>query len=306
MTSNYTEFISFPPIFPNNQIDHDIQSNYFDSENDPFYDETSNSLINYSNVFRLPKLSSNDFEIENKVSKEKNLINWMNNIEKKNSEKNEKESDIKFLLKKDNGFSQNDSTELTKKKRKRGKENSKGSKNAKVHNIFSQDNLLRKIQIHYLNFIISFLNNIIKHLNYDDKKFLKLNYEFKKNVSKNFFNTLKEKTIGEIITNKISIKYKKHEKNTNDIIYQELKENKVLNNLFSENYLKFFKKFYFKSYKIISLKDYGLDKEFVLSNKVKMYKNLLKDNESLGKNYKKYINKCAIKNFLPNAIFLFY
>ena len=203
MTSNYTEFISFPPIFPNSQIDHDIQSNYFDSENDPFYDETSNSLINYSNVFRLPKLSSNDFEIENKVSKEKNLINWMNNIEKKNSEKNEKESDIKFLLKKDNGFSQNDSTELTKKKRKRGKENSKGSKNAKVHNIFSQDNLLRKIQIHYLNFIISFLNNIIKHLNYDDKKFLKLNYEFKKNVSKNFFNTLKEKTIGEIITNKI-------------------------------------------------------------------------------------------------------
>ena len=289
MTSNYTEFISFPPIFPNNQIDHDIQSNYFDSENDPFYDETSNSLINYSNVFRLPKLSSNDFEIENKVSKEKNLINWMNNIEKKNSEKNEKESDIKFLLKKDNGFSQNDSTELTKKKRKRGKENSKGSKNAKVHNIFSQDNLLRKIQIHYLNFIISFLNNIIKHLNYDDKKFLKLNYEFKKNVSKNFFNTLKEKTIGEIITNKISLKYKKHEKNTNDVIYQELKENKVLNNLFSENYLKFFKKFYFKSYKIISLKDYGLDKEFVLSNKVKMYKNLLKDNESLGKNYKKVL-----------------
>ena len=306
MTSNYTEFISFPPIFPNNQIDHDIQSNYFDSENDPFYDETSNSLINYSNVFRLPKLSSNDFEIENKVSKEKNLINWMNNIEKKNSEKNEKESDIKFLLKKDNGFSQNDSTELTKKKRKRGKENSKGSKNAKVHNIFSQDNLLRKIQIHYLNFIISFLNNIIKHLNYDDKKFLKLNYEFKKNVSKNFFNTLKEKTIGEIITNKISIKYKKHEKNTNDIIYQELKENKVLNKIFEENYLKLFNKFYFKSYKIISLKDYGLDKEFILSNKVKMYKNLLKDNESLGKNYKKYINKCAIKNFLPNAIFLFY
>ena len=306
MTSNYTEFISFPPIFPNNQIDHDIQSNYFDSENDPFYDETSNSLINYSNVFRLPKLSSNDFEIENKVSKEKNLINWMNNIEKKNSEKNEKESDIKFLLKKDNGFSQNDSTELTKKKRKRGKENSKGSKNAKIHNIFSQDNLLRKIKIYYLNFIISFLNNIIKHLNYDDKKFLKLNYEFKKNVSKNFFNTLKEKTIGEIITNKISLKYKKHEKNTNDVIYQELKENKLLNNLFFEKYLKFFKKFYFKSYKIISLKDYGLDKEFVLSNKVKMYKNLLKDNESLGKNYKKYINKYEIKNFLPNAIFLFY
>ena len=306
MTSNYTEFISFPQIFPNNQIDHDIQSNYFDSENVPSYDETSNSFINYLNMLGLPKLSSNDFEIENKVSKEKNLINWMNNIEKKNSEKNEKESDIKFLLKKDNGFSQNDSTELTKKKRKRGKENSKGSKNAKVHNIFSQDNLLRKIQIHYLNFIISFLNNIIKHLNYDDKKFLKLNYELKKNVSKNFFNTLKEKTIGEIITNKISIKYKKHEKNTNDIIYQELKENKVLNNIFEENYLKLFNKFYFKSYKIISLKDYGLDKEFILSNKVKMYKNLLKDNESLGKNYKKYINKCAIKNFLPDAIFIFY
>ena len=96
MTSNYTEFISFPPIFPNSQIDHDIQSNYFDSENDPFYDETSNSLINYSNVFRLPKLSSNDFEIENKVSKEKNLINWMNNIEKKIQKKMKKNQILNF------------------------------------------------------------------------------------------------------------------------------------------------------------------------------------------------------------------
>ena len=282
-----------------------IQRKYFDSENEPSYDETSNSFIHYWNRFEFPKLSNNDFDIEKNISKEEEIINQMNNIEENNSENNEKESNIKSLLKEENNFSQDDSTELIKKKRHRGKQNSKGTNKGRVHSVFSADNLLRKIQVHYLNFIISFLNNVLKHLNYE-KKFLKLDYKFKKNIKKEFVETLKEKTIGEIITNKISIKYTKYGENTNEIIYRELKENKVLNNLFSINYLKFFKKYYFKSCKNINLKDYGLDIEFALSKKVKTYKNLLKENESLGKNYKKYFNECAIKNFLPDAIFIFY
>ena len=282
-----------------------IQRKYFDSENEPSYDETSNSFIHYWNRFEFPKLSNNDFDIEKNISKEEEIINQMNNIEENYTENDEKESNIKSLLKEENNFSQDDSTELIKKKRHRGKQNSKGTNKGRVHSVFSADNLLRKIQVHYLNFIISFLNNVLKHLNYE-KKFLKLDYKFKKNIKKEFVETLKEKTIGEIITNKISIKYTKYGENTNEIIYRELKDNKVLNNLFSINYLKFFKKYYFKSCKNINLKDYGLDIEFALSKKVKTYKNLLKENESLGKNYKKYFNECAIKNFLPDAIFIFY
>ena len=44
---------------------------------------------------------------------------------------------------------------------------------------------MRKIQSHYLSFIISFLNNILEILNYK-QQFFKLDYEFKRNVKKNF------------------------------------------------------------------------------------------------------------------------
>ena len=53
----------------------------------------------------------------------------------------------------------------------------------------STDNLLRKIQIHYLSFIISFINDILKYLNYN-QRFFKLDYRLKKNVYHNFFLTL--------------------------------------------------------------------------------------------------------------------
>ena len=42
--------------------------------------------------------------------------------------------------------------------------------NKKIHDKYVVDNLLRKIQVHFLSFIISFLNDILKHLNYKQKQ----------------------------------------------------------------------------------------------------------------------------------------
>ena len=41
----------------------------------------------------------------------------------------------------------------------------------KYHDINSTDNIQRKIQVHYLSFIISFLNDILKKLKYKQKFF---------------------------------------------------------------------------------------------------------------------------------------
>ena len=81
-----------------------------------------------------------------------------------------------------------------------------------------------------------------------------------------------------------------------------------MNKILSENYLKLFKKFYYKSNRIINLKDYGLDKNIILSKDVKMYKDLLKDNENFNeyKEYHKKLNECVIQHFLPDLIFTFY
>ena len=197
-------------------------------------------------------------------------------------------------------------------KKKRGRQTKKNSK--REHNFDSQDNILRMIKVHYLNFIVSFLNDILFNLNYKER-FKKLDYDFKKNINQKFLDELKRKNIGDIISNKISDKYKENKKkekneefykNFNKDIYNHLKENEVINNILSQNYLDLFKKIYYKSNRIIDLKKFGLFKTITLSINVKMFKDLqLKVKENLkNKSNKANLEQCIKRNFIPELIFM--
>ena len=202
-----------------------------------------------------------------------------------------------FQVKKEISSSRNNSTEYTRKKRGRKKE--KENKN-QTHDKYWMDNILKKIQIHFLSFIILFLNDILKSLNYS-QQFLKLDQSFKENIKKDFVESLKKKTIAEIIDNKISIKYKKKIKTIdNKKIYEELKDKENLKGLFKENYLELFKNVYYKNKKNINLKRYGIEKEINLSKEVKFYEDLLKKNGAFDENseYAKNINECIYINYL--------
>ena len=71
-----------------------------------------------------------------------------------------------------------------------------------------------------MSFIVSFLNEVLQNLNID-KKFYKIDYEFKKNVNKKFVKELKRKTIGDIISTNISTKYRNLNVNINKVICDE-------------------------------------------------------------------------------------
>lgn len=170
----------------------------------------------------------------------------------------------------------------------------------KIHDKNISDNLLRKIQVHYMNFIISYLNDLLKNIlensNYF-QNFLNLENKFKINTKKSFVQSLKSKTIGDIINrDKISSKYKN--KVSNKEKYKILKKNKIIKNIFEENYLNLFKNVYYKNKRTINLKKYGLDKEIILSDKVKMFDELLSRNNKLDKIYEENIKKCVIKNYI--------
>ena len=164
--------------------------------------------------------------------------------------------------------------------------------------------------MHYISFIISFANEILLYFNYK-KKFRKLAYNFKRNVKKSFCKSLKTKDIGEIIIqNPISDKYKLDKgnnlnENINFLIYNQIKENEILRKIFSENYLILFRKIYYPSRKKINLREYGIDKNIVLSDKVEMFEDLLKKIElsDSKEEYKKKVYNCVIKNFLPTKKF---
>ena len=283
------------------------------SENSSILTDTSKNQIFFHN------LDFNSIESENEISYDKSMNLILNDF---NGEPEDNENELKDLIQKHFPFlpSKELPTFNTLKEEKEVKslyiENINGKKRGrekknyvkkKIHDKFTPDNVLRKIQVHYLSFITSFLNIILKHLNYE-QQFLKLDYDFKKNVNTKFVESLKSKSIREIICNKVSSKYRIHDKNPNKNICEILEKDEVLNKILSENYLALFQKIYYKSNQKINLKEYGLNKDIILSNEVKMFKDLLKCNEALDENnkFQKYINECAVQNSMPTSIFSIY
>ena len=286
--TNITQIIEKQIFFNNYNLDY---------ENDISFIESYNFL---SNNF------SNDFDIfseENKNDLIPNELNSLSSIEipHLNSFEEQNKSQLNEDLKKNIKSSDKN---VINKKRGRGNINDLKEKCINIHDKYSADNLLRKLQVHYLTFIISFLNDILKNLNYK-KKFLKLDYKFKKNVKQTFVESIKSKSLREIICNNISSKYQNYNEDTNEIICKKIQKDEVLNKILSENYLQLFKKIYLKSNRIFNLKEYGLDKEIILSKEVKMYKDLLKSFEE-NKEYKKRMNECVNRNFLTELQFFIF
>ena len=176
----------------------------------------------------------------------------------------------------------------------------------KVHDKFSFDNELRKVNNHSLSCIVPFLNVILIVLDINEE-FYQLSYEFKKEIKNSYFCELKKKTLGEIICNKISSKYNKHDENKNINLYKKLENHEILKKIFKMDYITFFKRYYMESKKCINLKDFGLEKEIILSEKCKMYNDLIesikkssnKDNEK----YIKSIQKCIDQNYISKKLF---
>ena len=214
--------------------------------------------------------------------------------------------DMQYFLSKD----QNTTTEIKFEtkiiKQKRGRvRKSLRKEMSKSHDRNTIDNLLRKVQVHYLSFITTFLNNVLIALN-KSKKFQKLDYKYKRNIKKTFVNSLKIKNIGEIISSEISDKYKKFDKNYNKALFEEYKKDEILSELLKKQYLELFRKIYYKKKKKINMKELGinLDQEINLSN-AKTFEDLLKekDNNINDEEYKSNLKKCIIQHFFAKTHF---
>ena len=91
--------------------------------------------------------------------------------------------------------------------KKRGRKTNKINK--KIHSSSDFDNILRKIQVHFLNFTISLLNEIIFTFLGEKNFFSKFNYDDKKNITHDYVESLKNLDLKTLIeTIKISPKYK--------------------------------------------------------------------------------------------------
>ena len=160
----------------------------------------------------------------------------------------------------------------------------KTRKKRKSHQKSDFDNILTKIQVHFLNFIINLCNDAMK-ITFKNQKlyFRPINYNFKRNITYNNLKKLKNISIKEILSQEISSKYKSLSKSINsDILTLVIHSSEWLNDFFSINYLKAFSIYYnnCKPLKKINFKG----KEIILSTKTKAFNTLLKKNKALKDN----------------------
>lgn len=272
-----------------------------------------NCLKNPNESLIMPNKGEYPLNIFNEIfDKERNLELEEDNEEDINLKRYFMGSEIKpkkyyFNLIKINK-NEKDSTNFTNKKTKRGRPKSTDIGVSKGHKGDSLDNLLREIHVHYLSFLVCFINDLLKNLNFKEE-YKKLDYQFKRNINKKKIEIFKMQTIGEIISNKESQKYTSIKEFHNYNITQKIKKNEdnkenkgysILNKILSMKYIDIFKKYYINANKKVDLKKFGMNKTIVLSDKVKMFDKLYNNKKIYNFN----IKLCLKKYFIPNLKFI--
>ena len=154
-------------------------------------------------------------------------------------------------------------------KKKRGRPKRATNINSKInHNKYKIDNIRIKIKTHFHSFIIGFFNDLIKlKFKIQRYKFRKIPYSITKDVTIKTNLSLKTKTIGELLSNDISDKYKKYEsgKNRKSIYYQyKTVKDEEHKSLLSLSYKEFFYDFYLNGNREELNEKYGLSDKTIL------------------------------------------
>ena len=182
-------------------------------------------------------------------------------------------------------------------KRKRDFEN-----DDKIHSKYDYDNISRKIQVHFQNYLVSLINEIL--VNYGIKqKFLNIDYNNKKNIKYETVERLKSLEIGQILRQSISTKYRKLYKIDHEInnkLYLEVIKNDNIRKILSEAYINIFRNFYYKNKK--DLNDYGLN--IHLSNNIKAHQDLLEEYKE-DIDYIEKINKIVENSYLSKKFIIY-
>ena len=261
-------------------------------QNDSFNKSAFNKKVTY---IKMTSVNQNKIKknLENKI-----IINEINNQEYLENYNNIKQKQAKKLFKSTKFFKikKEDYTNYSnaeEKKRGRKPKDEVGKK--RVHNANDDDNILRKLQVHYLSYIISFTNDLVENFSPNNKalKFKNLSYALKKTVNHAYVEELKKKNIGDILQFQASSKNRKSDEDVNKQIYDKICNLfPFFNDFFNMKYLELFNQYYFKSNKKIS---FG-GKIINLSEKTKAFSDLLEKNKEANEK----IQNIAFHNFIEN------
>ena len=174
-----------------------------------------------------------------------------------------------------------------------------------VHSALDDDNILRKIQVHFLSFLVSFTNDYINTIlpNVDKNKILyfkHIDYKYKKTINHESIEKIKTLKIGEILQLEISQKYKTCNKNINQIIYNNICElcpylkYKYFNILFKDFFIEYY---YNKNEGFISVNGIKVN----LSIKTKAFNSLIQKNTQYSQKFREIATYFYLNNINGNG-----
>ena len=241
------------------------------NNNSTIVDYCSQSFLNLSNyeldsISNLISMNLNENKSDSKILFE---VKYVSNWNKENEENNKT---------------------ITKRGRKQTKSN---NENTRVHKATDDDNILRKIQVHFLSFTTNYINDIIKVFIIDRNMpfFKKIDYSIKKTVKHRYVECLKSMTIGEILQLRASSKMKIHDESVNRNIYKKVCSLCPFMKFYLQrNIITLFKEYYFNKSKIFIVNG----KVIPLSLNTKTFNDLINKNYA----YKEKFKTIAINYFL--------
>ena len=153
----------------------------------------------------------------------------------------------------------------------------------KTHGKCDFDNLERKIQVHFLNFLINFCNDALKlEFGYTSNKFSfkKINYSDKTTINYKQTSYLKNLKIKDILNFKISDKYSKSDESANKDLFKSVTGTSIwLDKIFEMKYLQLFNYYYNECEPLNKI--FIENKDISLSSKTKSFFCLLEKNIDL-------------------------
>ena len=302
----------------------DIESfnrkNFFSFSNIEIKNETKKDIPNYFPI-------SPDFKEEQGynsnnliISKDfnQNIINSKINSIDLDEEKNEDLYFIKrqiFLEKKieplpstsTDSQSKYNNSELNLLENKRN--NGTKTKRKNTHTKFEKDNVMKKLNIHFISFIVKFVNfNIKKLISNKHPLFCNLSYNFKQKINNSNFNELKSMTIGEVLKNEGSNKNKRNVvflKDHNERVFNSVYKT-ILKDLLDINYIEFFRYVYLRSSNekfVQYCKNYKIPKKILFFDDF-LQKQVEKDKIN-GEQYKERLKNLSKIEFISEEYILY-
>jgi len=193
----------------------------------------------------------------------------------------------------------------------RGKKPKEKDKNKKYlnkkHNRADFDNLQTKIQVHCINFLINFVNDIVHTVfNSNENSFKNINYgnyKAKKRINHSYIINLFQNPIKNIITEEITKKYKtlkKEKLDYNKNLYENLIEkSKWFKDFLEMKYINFFHNYYYYNKKPLEI--VAINNQIILvSSKTKSFHYLLDKEKELNQKINDLVNNVYFNGYNKN------